>query len=266
MRLTNRDGTETFYQEFGEPAPEAMVLLHGLGADHKMWQSQIREFADKGYFGLAPDMLGHGHSSKVKKLTLQDWENQINDLLQAKNVACAILVGVSMGGVIAQSFAVNNPKKVTRLILSDTFGELKTLPEKGPALAQLAGFYLYKLFGIKLLARSMASTYQAPFAQTAQEYFSEVSLKADLDQLILARKAINKIDVLDQLKSLDIPALIMVGDQFGEWFIKINRKIATALQGSKFVILKEAMDPSNLVNPVDFNQEVLIFLEERAEQ
>jgi 3-oxoadipate enol-lactonase len=82
MILTNRDGTKTFYQEFGEPAKEAMVLLHGLGADHTMWRPQIREFADQGYFGLVPDLLGHGHSSKVTALTLQDWESQINDLFR----------------------------------------------------------------------------------------------------------------------------------------------------------------------------------------
>jgi hypothetical protein len=52
----------------------------------------------------------------------------------------------------------------------------------------------------------------------------------------------------------------MVGDQFGEWFIEINRKIAGAMPRSKFVVLENAMDPSNLVNPVDFNREVLKFL------
>lgn len=264
MRLTNRDSTETFYQEFGEPGRETIVLLHGLGADHKMWRPQVQEFANRGYFVLVPDLLGHGHSSNVKSLELQDWENQLNDLLREKEINRCILIGVSMGGVIAQSFTVNNPKKVSRLILSDTFGEIQTLPEKVPAYAQLAGFYVHKILGSKLLSRSMASTYKAPFAREAREYFLEASLKADLDQLILARKAINKIDVIEKLKRVDIPSLIIVGDQFGEWFIEINRKIADAMKRSKFVTLKEAMDPSNLVNPVDFNREVLAFLNETA--
>ena len=123
---------------------------------------------------------------------------------------------------------------------------------------------MYKIFGSKLLSKSMASTYKAPFAQEEREYFVEVSLKADFDQLIFTRKAINKIDVIEKLKSLDIRSLIMVGDQFGEWFIEINRKIADVIKRSKFVILKETMDPSNLINPAAFNQEGLTFLEEEG--
>jgi pimeloyl-ACP methyl ester carboxylesterase len=56
-----------------------------------------------------------------------------------------------------------------------------------------------------------------------------------------------------------MPTLVMVGDQFGDAFIEINRKIADGIKGSKFVVLTESMDPSNLVNPVAFNREVLAF-------
>ena len=56
----------------------------------------------------------------------------------------------------------------------------------------------------------------------------------------------------------------MVGDQFGESFVEINRKIAAGIKGSKFVVLRESMDPSNLVNPVAFNQEVLAFLQDTS--
>jgi len=262
--IQNTDGTQTFYREFGDPANEAMVLLHGIGADHNMWRPQMEKFAGQGYFVLIPDLLGHGKSSKVKALELRDWENQINDLLRDKNINQCVLIGVSMGGVIALSFAVNNPDKVSKLIVSDTFGELKTFREKILGFAQVAGFRLYKVLGVKMLAKGMASAYKAPFAREAREYFSEVSLKADFDQLILARRAINKIDVIEKLRGINIPSLIMAGDQFGESFVEINRKIAVAIGGSKFVMLKEAMDPSNLVNPVEFNREVLTFLKEKA--
>jgi hypothetical protein len=56
----------------------------------------------------------------------------------------------------------------------------------------------------------------------------------------------------------------MVGDQFGKSFIETNRKIADGIKGAKFVVLKDAMDPSNLVNPEAFNQEVLTFLKDTS--
>lgn len=264
MIIKNPDGTRTFYRETGDPANEAIVLLHGIGADHKMWKPQVQEFADNGYFVLAPDLLGHGKSSEVRTLELRTWENQINELLKQKDLSRCILIGVSMGGVIAQSFVVNNPERVSRLILSDTFGELKTLQEKVLGFSQVVGFRAYKVLGTRMLAKGMASAYKASFAKQAREYFSKESLNANFDQLILARKAINKIDVIHKINGDGIPTLILVGDQFGKSFVEINRKIAEGIKGSKFVVLRESMDPSNLVNPVGFNNEVLTFLKDAS--
>ena len=86
------------------------------------------------------------------------------------------------------------------------------------------------------------------------------SLIADFNQLLLARKAINKIDVVQELGQIKISSLIIVGNQFGPMFVGINKKIADAIEGSKFAVLDNSMDPSPLVNPKDFNDEVLSFL------
>ena len=263
MILKNPDGTTTYFQEYGDPAHEAMVLLHGLGANHSMWEPQFDVFVRNDYFVLAPDLLGHGQSSKVKALTLEDWENQISSLLAFKGLSRCILIGVSMGGVIAQSLAMHSPEKLSRLIMSDTFGELKTWKEKALGYSQVLGLWVFKLLGNNMMARSMAATYKAPFAKRARDYFVSQSHDVDIDQLILARKAINKIDAIGKIDGERIPTLVMVGDGFGEHFIEANRKIARGIKGAEFVILKDAMDPSNLVNPDAFNQAVLAFLGNR---
>ena len=263
MQIKNTDGTKTVYSTLGDAANEAMVLLHGMGADRTMWQHQMAEFACNGFYVIAPDLLGHGQSSKVKHLALRDWENQIIDLLRAHQRDTGILIGVSMGGVIAQSFAVHHPEMVSQLVVSDTFAELKTPLERALGRSQIVGFWLFKLLGPATMAKGMASTYQAAFAQPAKDYFSQMALEADFEQLILARQAINRIDIVEQLRTLKIPTLVMVGDQFGLFFIEINRKIAHAIKDAKFVVLKEAMDPSNLVNPASFNRETLSFLNEK---
>ena len=266
MLLINSDGTQTHYREFGDPENETLLLLHGIGADHQMWDPQIMVFARQGYYVLAPDLLGHGKSSKVMSLALEDWENQILDLLLEKQKDHCILVGVSMGGVIAQSFAVRHPARVSRLVLTDTFGELKTLSERLLGWSQVLGFRIFKVLGAGLLARGMASTYKASFAVQARDYFAKVSREVDFNQLILARQAINQIDAISKLKAFEKPSLVMVGDQFGNSFIQINRKIADALPGSRFVILEQSMDPSNLVSPDNFNHEVSAFLQEYASE
>lgn len=122
------------------------------------------------------------------------------------------------------------------------------------------GFSLFKILGKKLLVKGMQLTYKEDYAIRARDYFGQVSWNVDLNQMVLARKAINRLDKLENLKQVTIPTLVMVGDRLGQWFIEINRKIANSLPNSKFVILENSMDPSNLVNPVEFDRQVLEFL------
>ena len=198
MILQNPDGSTTYYAELGDRRSETLLLLHGIGADHAMWQPQMKPYAEAGFHVLVPDLFGHGRSSKLRHITLSSWHDQINWLLAHATVETGIIIGVSMGGVIAQSFAVKHPSRIKKLIIADSFGELHTRQEKLLGISQIVGFNLFKLLGKQLLAKSLRSTYSASYAQAAQDYFGNVCLSADLDQLILARKAINQIDVLAQ--------------------------------------------------------------------
>ncbi|MBE9068005.1 alpha/beta hydrolase [Leptolyngbya cf. ectocarpi LEGE 11479] len=260
MILQNPDGSETYYLELGDRSAETLVLLHGIGADHEMWQAQRQPYVDAGFHLLILDLFGHGQSSPLPSGQLFHWHNQISWLLAHRAVKTCTLIGVSMGGVIAQSFVVAYPQMVNNLVLADTFGELRTLREKLLGSAQLIGFHLFKRLGQQRLANSISQTYRADYAHLAQAYFSQVCLTANMDQLILARQAINQIDVLECLSEVTIPTLVMVGADLGQFFIEINQKIAQALPNAEFVVLQQSMDPSNLVNPDRFNHQVLTFL------
>lgn len=259
MILQHKNGYETYYETYGDENNPAIVLLHGIGADHTMWEPQKNFFSFADFFVITPDLLAHGKSSKVKTLSLLDWVVQLEDLLDHLDIHKVTLIGMSMGGVIAQFFAVTSPDRLERLVVSDSFGELKTLVEKFLGFSQVLGFRIFKLLGNQILSKGMASSYKADYAIFAKDYFQKVSLTVDLNQMVLARKAINKINVLEKLKSIKVPALVLVGSEFGKSFVAINKKIAVALR-AKLVVIPNSMDPSNLVNPVAFNQIVLSFL------
>lgn len=264
MILQNPDGSETYYLELGNRSSETLLLLHGIGADHAMWQPQMKPYTDAGFHVLIPDLFGHGRSAKLTHPHLSSWHHQISWLLAHTTTATCTPVGVSMGGVIAQSFTVNHSSRVKRLIIADSFGQIHTVKEKLLGYSQIIGFNLFKLLGKQLLANGLRHTYRASHAKKAQDYFGNVCLKADLNQLILARKAINQIDVLAPLNAITIPALVMVGADLGQSFITINQKIADALPNAEFVILEQSMDPSNLVNPDGFDRQVLRFLNRKS--
>ena len=262
LTLKNPDGTQTYYKVFGSKSSTSptLLLLHGIGADCDMWEPQMHKYSTQGYHVLVPDLFGHGLSSKLNNINLSDWVNQINWLLEHNKVDKCILIGVSMGGVIAQSFVVANPHMVEKIIIADSFGELRTFKEKILGFSAVVGFNLFKVLGKKILSQGMRSTYKAEYAVLAQDYFERVSLNIDLNQMVLARKAINRIDILEKLKSITVPALVIVGADFGKSFIEINRKIADSFPNSEFVVLEKSIDPSNLVNPAEFDKQVLKFL------
>lgn len=259
MQYINEKGIQTYYEVYGKIQNPSLLLLHGIGADHHMWDPQIDAFVSEGYHVIIPDLLAHGQSSKVSQLELGDWTNQLEGLLDFLEIQSVSIIGVSMGGVIAQYYVTNHSDRVHKIIVSDSFGELKTVSERLLGYSQVLGFNMFKLLGNKYLAKGMSFTYKSDFAYRAKEYFESTCQEIDLDQMILARKAINKIDILDKLKPLSITALVLVGSEFGKGFVSINRKIADALD-SDLVILENSMDPSNLVNPEKFNEIVLTFL------
>lgn len=264
MILTTRDRKEIYYEIFESPADQEakgtfypLLLIHGLGADRNMWLPQINSYPKLGFRLIVPDLRGHGRSSQVESLEISDWSEDLRELLDHLDVEKATVVGVSMGGVIAQSFAVKHPERTARLIVCDSFCELSSFGDKLKGFFALAGLYPVKLFGKEVLAKAVGSAYADP---EVKEYFVEVTRRADLDQIILARKAINKVDFFDELRSLSLSALVLVGTNFGESFVAMSRKIAEAIPGARFHALENAGDPSNLVNTEAFDREVVKFL------
>ncbi|NER85374.1 MAG: alpha/beta hydrolase [Leptolyngbya sp. SIO1D8] len=94
MRLKNPDGTETYYESLGDRTAGTLLLLHGLGADHAMWQPQLKPYAEAGYHLLVPDLFGHGSSSKLNQISLSNWHDQINWLLEDNDIQNCTLIGV----------------------------------------------------------------------------------------------------------------------------------------------------------------------------
>ena len=199
MFIETENNIKINLKTYGNKENPAVVMLHGIGADHEMFSPQIDQFVDKGYFLIVPDMRGHGKSSNVNKLSLDDFAYDVNELLKNFNIDKAVVIGVSMGGVIAQKFVVDYPEKVDKIIIVDSFGELSSLKEKLIGKFQLFGFKVFNYLPKKIGANLFASAYKG-VSDIAEKYFREKSLNIDYNQLVLARKAINNIDIINDLK------------------------------------------------------------------
>ncbi len=256
MCFTTSDAVKISFQTFGDQRNPAMLLIHGLGADGQMWRPQINTFPDQGYYLIVPDVRGHGQSSNVDRFSIKDCARDMMELIDHLGIETVTVAGVSMGGVIAQQMACDYPEYLHRLILCDTFSEVRSIKAKIGGWMQ----WLTIKFSPRLLCKSLELTFK-DFPEISgyfQQHFEDMNKK----QLIMARTALNRFYITQRLSNLDIPTLVMAGDLFGDWFIDINRRLANSIPNAKFVSLEKAMDPSNLVNPGRFNNEALDFLNE----
>lgn len=106
---------ETYTTRQGEGP--AVVLIHGVGLDHTMWQSVTRQISHA-HRVLRYDIIGHGRTPKRQEpLSFDILARQLEDVLHACGTAQAALVGFSLGALIAQAFTLAHPSRVSKLVL-----------------------------------------------------------------------------------------------------------------------------------------------------
>jgi 3-oxoadipate enol-lactonase len=110
------DGTH--YRRSGSGSP--VVLIHGVGADLEMWEAVAEHLAPL-HDVVRYDMLGHGASAKPPgPYGLDEFVGQLRRLVDGLGIERFVLAGFSMGGLVAQAFALAAPARVERLVLLNT--------------------------------------------------------------------------------------------------------------------------------------------------
>ncbi len=108
----------------GKANGDAVVLLHGKNFCAATWGNTIRVLADAGYRVLAPDQIGFCKSSKPRgyQFSLPQLAANTHALLQHAGVREPILIGHSMGGMLAARYALQYPGELARLVLVSPLG------------------------------------------------------------------------------------------------------------------------------------------------
>jgi 3-oxoadipate enol-lactonase len=226
-----------------------------------MWQPQIARYPSEGLCVIAPDMRGHGNSSLPRTFALEDCARDMSELLQELEISRAAVAGVSMGGLIAQQLACDFPEQVDRLVIVDSFSGVDSAMER--LNAWLAAFLLAVL-PASLLTRLLTGTYRKMGKPSVAAYFERQLERMDPAMLRQARKAVNEFDIVERLGEIRAPTLVLVGGHFGKMALNMAHKSATAIRGSALKVLAGGSDPSNLLVPDAFDQEVLAFIKQDA--
>jgi 3-oxoadipate enol-lactonase len=96
-----------------------LVFLHGIGADHRAFDDQLEHFA-RDARALAWDMPGYGDSPPLERMTFPGLADALRALLDQRDIERAIVVGHSMGGMVAQEFVARHRDRTAALVLFAT--------------------------------------------------------------------------------------------------------------------------------------------------
>lgn len=122
-RYFDWQGWRCFYQAAGEPGAPPVVLIHGHATSHFTWRHQVVAL-QRDFQVFAPDLLGFGRSSKPRDVAynVEIWTAQITDFIQSVIQRPVLLVGNSLGGLIAAHIADRHPALVSKLVLIASAG------------------------------------------------------------------------------------------------------------------------------------------------
>jgi 3-oxoadipate enol-lactonase len=260
MIFKTSDALSLYYEVHGNPEKTPILLIHGIGADHDMWKPQIESLPKAGYFVIIPDLRGHGSSEVPEIFRIIDCARDIKELLDTLNIQRAHLVGVSMGGMVAQQFVVNYPDRAISQVIVDSLSGVKKPIERFNA--SLAAFLL-KVFPPKLQALMVRNSYQRMHHEDVGEYFEDRLYHMDSRWLLSARLEVNRFNIFEELPKVNTTTLVLVGDAFGNFAINMARATAETIPGAQFQVLKGGGDPSNILVPETFDQAVLGFLRQQ---
>ncbi len=195
-----------------DPAPQAaqpVLLLHGLGSAGESWQLQFPDLMAAGLRPLAPDVRGFGDSSYPGKWNIPDVVADLGAFLDALGLHRTHVVGISMGGVLAQAFALRYPERTERLVLINTFARLRPAG-LGGWLYFLLRLVLVHTVGMEAQARTVAQRI-FPDDPEAQALLREQILRANPHAYRAAMRALGRFDSRARLGEIRAPTLVVTG-------------------------------------------------------
>ena len=123
----NWNGFKVFWTVKGESNKQPIIFLHGFGASSKHWRNNVDYFANKNFATYSLDLIGFGNSDQpgireIGKLDNEIWSNQVKDfidqIIRPKNSGKIILIGNSLGSLVALTCAVFLEQEIATVIAS----------------------------------------------------------------------------------------------------------------------------------------------------
>jgi 3-oxoadipate enol-lactonase len=237
----------TTIHRVGYEGPE-VVLLHSLALDHTLWRELAATLSNDFRLFLF-DLPGHGASRNIAVESIEDMSDLVAEALRDALAGPAVVVGLSLGGSVAQAVAARNPGLVRALVLADTTAWYGASAPRAWAeradrasaegLASLADFQLTRWF---------TAEYRRTHPETCVQLLSTFRAN-DLDRYRDTCRAMGAMDLRSELGRISAPTTVLVGEQDEATPPAMARGLRDGIEGATLRVIPDCRHLSAVERP-----------------
>ena len=250
---------EIAYDDIGSGLP--VIFLHAFPLNRTMWEPQISALV--GDCRCIPiDFRGLGESSDAPPYSVARYADDVVGVLDTLHIERAVIVGLSLGGYVAFALWRRHPDRIRGLVLADTRATPDTVAQaerrrmmievaESEGSGAVANLQIASIVG-KTTRTKRPDIYDAIHRMIAQ---------APVNGVVGALEAMmERPDSTPTLATIDVPVLIVVGDEDAATPSRESRAMHAAIPGSRLEVIHDAGHLSNLERPAAFNTVLREFL------
>ncbi len=220
--VTTNDGVRLYYEECGSGTP--VIFVHEYAGDHRAWETQMRHFGQR-YRAITFAARGYPPSdvpNDVSSYSQARAADDIASVLDGLGIAKAHIVGLSMGGFATLHFGFRHAAKALSLVVAGCgYGAEKGAQDKFRGEADAIAAFIDNE-GIRVFAEKYAygptrvqfeNKDPRGFAEFKQQLSEHSAVGARNTQLGVQRERPSLYDLVDQMKALTVPTLVLTGDE-----------------------------------------------------
>ena len=228
---------DIYYEVHGQGEP--LLLIAGLGANATLWQTQIPLFARE-FQVVAFDNRGAGRSEKpAGPYSMALFADDAAALMDFLDIDAAHIYGESMGGMIAQEFALRHPQRVRSLVLGCTiFGGSQAVPPPAESLQTLVS--LATMAPEEALEQGLRAFYHPSRSREMKEHFQTyVQTRTTPEAYQRQLEACVAFQSYERLPEIAAPTLVINGEDDALLPAENSRILAQRIPGAELVLFPE---------------------------
>lgn len=235
MDFVRINGVLLHYRLAGPASAPVIALANSLGTDARIWDGVIGRLSAR-YRILSYDKRGHGLSdTPADEYTLDDHIDDLAGLLDHLGIGRLALAGVSVGGLIAQGFALRAPQRLSALVLCDTAPRIGDAASWNDRIATVQGQ------GLGAIADAVMDRWFSPGFQQQRPAelagWRNLFLGSDAAGYVATCATLRDADLRDDIGAIAMPTLVVVGEQDLSTPVALVRDTAARIAGARFEIL-----------------------------